>query len=216
MKRILLSLLGGMALVSGVGVAHATNLIVNGSFELGTFDSSPFDTVPGGSSAITGWTVGGNSVDWIGSYWQPEDGLRSIDLSGNSPGSVSQVLTGLTVGNRYTVSFWLAGNPDGGPTTKPAQVSAGVDSSVFLFDVTGHSKGSMGWVQDHFSFVAGSGSETLTFASLSGTAYGPALDNVSLSVPEASTWAMMLVGFAGVGFAAYRRTKRGVPEIAAA
>jgi len=28
------------------------------------------------------------------------------------------------------------------------------------------------------------------------------------SVPEPSTWAMMLLGFAGVGYAAYRRTKR--------
>ena len=34
------------------------------------------------------------------------------------------------------------------------------------------------------------------------------VSSVSTSVPEASTWAMMLVGFAGLGFAAYRqRTK---------
>jgi hypothetical protein len=29
-----------------------------------------------------------------------------------------------------------------------------------------------------------------------------------LSVPEPSTWAIMLLGFAGLGYAAYRRTKR--------
>jgi hypothetical protein len=29
-------------------------------------------------------------------------------------------------------------------------------------------------------------------------------------VPEASTWAMMLVGFAGLGFAGYRRTRKAV------
>ena len=39
------------------------------------------------------------------------------------------------------------------------------------------------------------------------------LDNVSLvtgaviSVPEPSTWAMMLLGFTGLGFAAYRRAR---------
>jgi PEP-CTERM motif len=34
------------------------------------------------------------------------------------------------------------------------------------------------------------------------------VSSVSTSVPEPSTWAMMLVGFAGLGFAAYRqRTK---------
>jgi hypothetical protein len=29
------------------------------------------------------------------------------------------------------------------------------------------------------------------------------------SVPEPSTWAMMLLGFAGLGFAGYRRAKAG-------
>jgi PEP-CTERM motif-containing protein len=30
------------------------------------------------------------------------------------------------------------------------------------------------------------------------------------SVPEPSTWAMMLIGFAGIGFAGYRRSRRRV------
>jgi len=36
------------------------------------------------------------------------------------------------------------------------------------------------------------------------------------AVPELSTWAMMLIGFAGVGLVAYRRTKKGSAAIAAA
>jgi hypothetical protein len=36
------------------------------------------------------------------------------------------------------------------------------------------------------------------------------------AVPEPTTWAMMLLGFAGLGFAGYRRTKQAVPEFAAA
>ena len=35
------------------------------------------------------------------------------------------------------------------------------------------------------------------------------------AVPEPSTWAMMLVGFAGVGFVGYRRTRRGRTRLAA-
>jgi hypothetical protein len=31
-----------------------------------------------------------------------------------------------------------------------------------------------------------------------------------LTVPEPSTWAMMLVGFAGLGFAGYRASRRAV------
>jgi fibro-slime domain-containing protein len=34
------------------------------------------------------------------------------------------------------------------------------------------------------------------------------------SVPEASTWAMMLTGFAGIGFAAFRRGRKTAPTIA--
>jgi hypothetical protein len=36
------------------------------------------------------------------------------------------------------------------------------------------------------------------------------VDNISASAaPELATWAMMLVGFAGIGFVAYRRAKKG-------
>jgi len=33
-------------------------------------------------------------------------------------------------------------------------------------------------------------------------------------VPEPSTWAMMLLGFAALGYAGYRRTKRNSPAFA--
>ena len=36
------------------------------------------------------------------------------------------------------------------------------------------------------------------------------------AVPEPSTWAMMLLGFAGVGFAAYRKRKNGTFAMTAA
>lgn len=50
---------------------------------------------------------------------------------------------------------------------------------------------------------------TMTSPGYSGYA---ALDNVNFTdftaaVPEPSTWAMMLLGFAGIGFAAYRRKR---------
>jgi hypothetical protein len=40
--------------------------------------------------------------------------------------------------------------------------------------------------------------------------------NVSLTptVPEASTWVMMLTGFAGLRFAAFRRARKTAPTIA--
>jgi hypothetical protein len=42
------------------------------------------------------------------------------------------------------------------------------------------------------------------------TGVGSALSTINISaVPEASTWAMMILGFMGVGFMAYRRRDKG-------
>ena len=40
--------------------------------------------------------------------------------------------------------------------------------------------------------------------------------NVAPSVPEPSTWAMMILGFAGVGFMAYRRSRKSTMALTAA
>ena len=60
--------------------------------------------------------------------------------------------------------------------------------------------------------------EVLGGASLApGTSNGPPfslLDNVSLTaVPEPSTWAMLLLGFAGLGYAGYRGRARAPVSI---
>jgi hypothetical protein len=41
--------------------------------------------------------------------------------------------------------------------------------------------------------------------------FGPTLET---TIPEPSTWAMMLIGFASLGFAGYRRAKRNSPAFA--
>ena len=40
------------------------------------------------------------------------------------------------------------------------------------------------------------------------------IDNITASVPETSTWVMMILGFFGVGFAAYRRKPRSSMRLA--
>lgn len=180
---------------------------VNGSFENGINPGS-FTTVGGGnSSSITGWTVTGNSVDYIGSYWTAQDSSRSIDLNGNGQGGIQQTFD-TAAGIIYNVSFWLAGNPDGAPVTKTVLVGAtGAASASYSFDFTGFNKSNMGWKNYTYSFLATGPSTTLSFASQDATAYGGALDNVSVSavVPEPATWAMMLLGFGLVAGAMRRR-----------
>ena len=152
------------------------------------------------------WTVGGGGVDWITGYWQPAEGDGSVDLSGNADGSVSTILS-TVVGQDYTVNFYMAGNPDGAPTIKTLDLQAGNLDETFNFDVTGNSLGSMGWVLETAVFTAtGTQTTLLTFTSQAGTAYGPALDGVTVTtVPEPATYAFALLGLAGIGLFRRRR-----------
>ncbi len=44
-----------------------------------------------------------------------------------------------------------------------------------------------------------------------GTYYGPNFEYTNTSaIPEPSVWALMLLGFAGLGFAGYRATRKGL------
>lgn len=181
MKRLtwkagVLALIGAL-LLTGVVLAQ-TDLATNGSFEDGVdAPGYSFTTHYPGSAAITDWNVTSGTVDYILSLWQASDGVRSIDLSGGSAGSISQELS-TTPGMIYEVLFDLAGNPDGGPAVKELEASAAGDSATYTFDTTGQSRGDMGWTTQSFLFAPDGDSTVLTFLSKTSTAYGPALDNV--------------------------------------
>lgn len=209
LKKLLVGAACAAAASLGATASNAAVSIINGSFENALLDPGVFTTLGTGSTAITGWTVGGLGVDYIGTYWQAADGERSIDLSGNDKGSISQMLTGLTIGQSYNVFFALAGNPDGGAATKVAVASdGGSQSSVFFFPQAGNTKSDMGWTNQVFNFTATGNTANLTFSATLNDAYGPALDNVSISaVPEPATWAMMIMGFGVIGMMA-RSTRR--------
>ena len=75
--------------------------------------------------------------------------------------------------------------------------------------------GFSGWTTSTFDFIATGSSETLSFLSTGtgGAAEPPfsLLDGVSMtSVPEPSTWAMMLVGFGLLGYASFRRRRTAI------
>lgn len=129
---------------------------------------------------------------------------QNLEVNANTFDTVSQTVTGLTVGQSYDLSWAYGGRTGGGP--QALNVSFG---NTLLTQ----NSGSIGvWTLTTFRVLATSSSETLTFAALNLgglPSYGNEITSVSLSaVPEPMSWAMMLLGFGGLGAVVRNRRKQ--------
>lgn len=197
-------LLGLTLVAAGVQAHAATELVSNGGFEAaatGTF-----------SSGLTGWNVGVGNVDVVNATtWNAASGANSLDLNGTRKGEINQVLATVT-GQTYTLSFDLAGNFYSGDAIKQLSVNVGANG-LYTFNTSGASASAMGWTHYSTTFTAVGAATTLSFASNSRGAYGPALDNISVTavtaVPEPESFAMLLAGLGMMGMIARRRKTTG-------
>jgi len=161
------------------------NLLVNGSFEKGPSVGS-FKLYSKGDG-IPGWKVSRATVDLVGDYFRSADGNNSIDLNGTSYGELQQQFS-TKKGKQYKLSFYLAGNPGGGPTIKKLLVTVGNKSEDYQFDISGKNVKEMGWEYHELIFTANDRSSKLTMGSnhKSGpAAAGPVIDNVKVFALEA-------------------------------
>ncbi|HEY6518629.1 MAG TPA: PEP-CTERM sorting domain-containing protein [Roseiarcus sp.] len=166
-----------------------------------------------------------NSPLYSGATQLDPDGGFFVVLDGNDGGGgapineyIEQMVTGLDPTKTYDLSFYWAGTQlqqYSGSTTSQLQVSLG-DQTFDTQTVGGVTHYFSGWLQQSFVFSPQAAEETLMFLSV-GTPGGEPpmalLDGVSLTevsggAPEPSTWALLMIGFGGVGFAAYRRRAR--------
>jgi len=173
---------------------------------------------PGDFKADT--SFGADTLSLWGSPGTPANGLSLSPDGGNylggdpvfNQGPISQTITGLEVGKTYTLEFYYAGAQQRGrrgATYEGWQVNFGGD--VFNTPtINTPDRGFNGWYKAKTQFTATSTSQVLSFLATGGPAAAEPpfalLDGVSLSaVPEPATWAMMIMGFMGVGVAARRR-----------
>lgn len=239
LMRFIAFLAGALALGAATAATAAPNLVSNGSFETLTSGLGQL----GYNTDAVGWTTNGynfvfgaSNADSVGSngvygnlkLWGPANGsangLGPSPFGGNyvgadgafQVGAISQVLTGLTVGNKYAINFSWGGiqqNGFDGAQTEQWEVSLGGAPSQFTAIYNNPSHGFSGWISEKFVFVADGTSATLSFlahGTPSGVPPFSLLDGVSgTAVPEPAMWTMMIGGFGLVG-GALRSRRRGV------
>ena len=204
MPYVISALVLAVSLVAGS--AQAASILVNGSFEIGPAIPTNDIELLGGSTAITGWTVTGTAIDYLGPPWDVSDGQRAVDLDGFfRTGGIQQTFS-TTTGREYFVSFDLSGNPQGLPTTKSMRVAVDGNFLDLTHDSSAQTLDNLIWQSIGFSFIASGPSATISFLSLSpgGNAYGALIDNVSV-VPEPTILLLLGTGLAAV---VYRRRRK--------
>lgn len=158
-------------------------LDINGGFESAVMDpGTSYAGLSDGDTGINGWIVGGNGIDYIGGYWQPSEGSRSIDLSAGNKGEIRTTLNTVP-GTTYRLLFDMAGNPDGGPEEKALRVWADDKSQDFTFNIKDKTRENMGWQTKSMEFTATTSATLLKFEGLTTTSWGPAIDNVRVMSP---------------------------------
>jgi hypothetical protein len=224
-----LAILAGFVTATLTAGSAQANLLDNGSFDTTTAhpwsntDGLGGDVVGPSTTAIAGWNIVNDSLIWIQTTTPPNYGGLT-----NSPGNPSAFFLDLTgqhdngvyagvtqsvatvVGGAYSLTFDLGsasqwGTPDGLTASAAGTSQAFISSGVPTNNT---------WQSETFNFTATSNNTLISLMGSSGFSY-VGLDNVVLTgpavtpgVPESSTWAMMLLGFAGVGFMAYRRKSK--------
>lgn len=208
----------------------AVNLLINGSFELPDLNTNPsfgpeaFNPVPGsyvypglfGPATYDSWTynAGGGLINtsvgsnpWYGST-SPSgfEGHQYAFVQGGPTSTLTQIFS--SAGGSLTTIQWLEGSrPDFGCCNGDQSYQ------VLLNNIVLGTFSTLSGQNFELESVNGTllaGSNTLQFKGLTVDGdHTVFIDDVTVSaVPEFSTWGMMLFGFAGIGFIAYRRAKK--------
>lgn len=206
------------------------------SFELGTwtYNSTSY------TGTVNGWTNASGAYNYLftsgtatalGSYGtlllQDGSAMSPVPGGGNflandgdfDSGTVSQTITGLTVGAKAVLTFWWAAGVQNGftlPNTENWDVclntsgtctssTAGMQSTPqYTLTTVAFS----GWMEETLTFIPTSTTEVLSFLAV-GTGQPPflLLTDVSLTMPEPGTLAVMLSGLFGLAIVVRRRRR---------
>jgi hypothetical protein len=183
---------GFLALGAATGAQASVTLFNTGIIGPDTGAIDPNYSVEGGGSAITyfnpAYLPDSSTSRWV-----------SVDDTGGPGHSTVTFITTFTADSTDTVSGLWGTDNFGSILVNGATVAQLFNTDVNNFN------------QLHaFSFTPLFGLNTLeVMLTDTGPPTAFRIDGFAGAVPEPSTWAMMILGFAGIGFMAYRRKQNG-------
>jgi len=208
MNKKLVSI-AAVGILAGPVVAQAA-VILSDDFESNSY---------GLNSVPNGWGVVGGTVDIVGPGpggfgLACNSGSVCIDLDGStSLAGTMQNQFNETVGETYSLSFWLSGNQRGG-AADTVYVTVGFPGDVASLTVPDiASTAAFTMYTLNWTSIAG-GTAFISFHNLGGDNIGAILDDVTLSsgggtvpVPEPATLSLMGLGLAVVGLIRRKRAR---------
>ena len=156
----------------------------------------------------------------------PDGGaFMALDADPGFSGRFEQSVGGLVVGQNYILSFyWAAGELSNRKGYETSQMTGTFGGDAFATSVFTNSKpyynnptsadgDFSGWRLVSYGFTAHTTTQLLSFLAVGTPSMNlppvAFLDGVSLTAaPEPATWALMLIGFAGLGVAVRRRRSK--------
>lgn len=226
MKRLCVAACVAACLAAPVSAAE---LIVDGGFEANPATLGGYSHHAGGLSFDGGhWFVTGVDVLQIDTAYQSGtgpaltfnalEGRNSLDLTGTGNSSPADGIyqdVATTIGEAYTLSFYVgrvqASGSVGDDYIAPATMRLSIDGGP-ITEFVNDGLIDNGIVWKRFDTVVTATRETTRIAFLNGTGNDYlGLDGVSFTsasaVPEAATWATMLLGFGLIGTTLRRRPR---------
>lgn len=215
-------------LLAGSTKSNATSLIVNGDFGLPDVGGNWGNFAPIGG--VPGWLTNGDGIEIDdpvvfsgGSTASPGNGSnQSLEINYTTPEDVYQIVTGLTVGQTYILSWAYGDRPGSGDEEMQVffggSLVGGTPTGGTLvgtdYDHLNGSNPNVLWFQNYAIVTASGTSELLSFNGLDyagytnngGASYGNEIDNVALiNTPEPSTWLLLLSGLSLLGLVFAKR-----------
>jgi hypothetical protein len=187
-----------------ISIAGAQNVVVNGDFETG-----PFETI----GTVTGWVVTGNVGDVSGEGFTTASHAAGFSVGGDSQGNMLSQTLATTIGQSYALDFdaGVFGVRSGGPLMLQIQVLGAGMGTLINDTVTPPYNGNFNpapFANYSYMFTADSTSTILKFTDVGlGNANADVmLDTVEVEeTPEPASWALMIAGAVPLGLILRRR-----------